>query len=112
MVPVTSSGGVNLWVSNNPASWDSGRMTSKELRANPILIETDSIRLAEEAEGRALKADLLKINLERDDARLDEFRLLRLRHVALENLRRAMGVEEAVEPILDATLPQLDRRTG
>ncbi len=55
LVPVTSSFGVNLYVSNNPAAWSTGRMTSSELRPNPVLIEKDADRIAERAEGRALR---------------------------------------------------------
>lgn len=55
VVLVTSSGGVNLWVSNNPKAREERRMTSAELRANPKLIETDAIVYAERETGRDLK---------------------------------------------------------
>ncbi|MHC4860333.1 MAG: tetratricopeptide repeat protein, partial [Planctomycetota bacterium] len=54
-VLVTWSLGTNLYNSNNERSWTEGRMASKELRPHPILIEHDSVRIAEEEEGRPLK---------------------------------------------------------
>ncbi len=52
-------------------------------------------------EGRALNADLLKINLRRDDAKLDAYRLRNRRAVATFNLGRAVGRDEPVEPAFD-----------
>jgi 4-amino-4-deoxy-L-arabinose transferase-like glycosyltransferase len=55
VVLVTSSMGLNLWQSNNPEARRTGLMTSLELRGHPLLIESDSITIAEQAEDRPLK---------------------------------------------------------
>lgn len=53
-------------------------------------------------EGRALQADLMRIRLATEDARLAEFQLLKQRRVALANLVRTLGLPESsrLEPTL------------
>ncbi|MEN8150566.1 MAG: glycosyltransferase family 39 protein, partial [Planctomycetota bacterium] len=53
-VPVTTSMGINLWQCNNPEAWETGRMTSREVRFNPRFVETDAIAVAERNAGRPL----------------------------------------------------------
>ena len=55
LVVVTSSMGINLWQSNNPQAQKTGWMASKEVRSNPVMIENDSILVAERETGRKLR---------------------------------------------------------
>jgi len=54
-VPVTTSMGINLWQCNNPKAWWTGVMGSREIRFNPLYVETDAIAIAERESGRALR---------------------------------------------------------
>jgi tetratricopeptide (TPR) repeat protein len=54
-VPVTWTAGPNLFQCNNPVAAAETNMLSKEFEFNPATLERDSLRLAELAEGRALR---------------------------------------------------------